>query len=363
MSQVEFYAPSYKIVVNGKNLQHGANVDVLSLTVTDTNDRADSFSFTVRDRHPDDIRLFAGGDKLAWMDSNVFDVGNEVEIHMGYMDDLHLMLRGKIKGVAPSFPASGQPTLQVRGFSPHHDLQHRRRRKPFKDATDSDIAKEIAKDMGLKAQVDNTKTRHALYSPEGDSYTQILRERAQRIDYEVVVKDGTLYFQKPGYRANPSPGLTFEWGQNLISFSPSLSTQGLVTGVRVRASQTAQGRGKEALVGEARAGDERVKLGKETGSQVAQRVYGDNWILIDDHNIDSQEEAKEIARSQLEARSLGFIGGSCSAIGDPRIRARIVIELKGLGKRFSGTYYVTSATHTIDSSGYRTTFEVRRNAQ
>ncbi len=70
-----------------------------------------------------------------------------------------------------------------------------------------------------------------------------------------------------------------------------------------------------------------------------------------------------MALAQLEARSLGFITGRGSVIGNPELRARMVIELKGLGKRFSGKYYVTSATHTIDAGGYRTDFEVKRNAQ
>jgi phage protein D len=366
MSQVDCYAPSYKIVVNGKELQHGANVDVLSLKVTDTNDRADTFSFTVRERHPDHKRLFAGGEKLAWMDSKVFKVGNEVEIHMGYVDDLHLMLRGKIKAVAPNFPASGQPTVQVQGFSPYHDLQQRRRREPYENATDSDIAKEIAKDMGLKAQVDDTKTKHALYSPKGASYEKILRERAKRIGYEVVAKDGTLYFQKPGYRSNPNPVLTFEWGLNLISFSPRLSTHNTVAGVRTRGSQTTQGGVKKPFVGEAKAGDERVKMGKKTGNQIAQDIdkkNKKNWTIIRDHDVGSQDEANEMSLSHLEALALEFISGSASAIGDPQIRARIVVKLKGLGRSFSGNYYVTSATHTIDGSGYRTTFEVKRNAQ
>jgi len=35
------------------------------------------------------------------------------------------------------------------------------------------------------------------------------------------------------------------------------------------------------------------------------------------------------------------------------------IELSGLGERFSGIYYVTDVTHTVDSSGYTTSFTVR----
>jgi phage protein D len=363
MAQVEKYAPSYRISVKGQELQHGANVDVLSVSVTDTINRADTFTFTLRDRHPDPKRLFAGGTELKWMDSDLFDEGNEVEIQMGYVDDLHLMIKGKIKSVSCQFPESGQPTLQVTGYSPLHDLQHQRRRKPFESTTDSDIAQEIASEAGLKAQVDSTGAQHLLFSPKNASLASVLRERAERLGFEVAAKDGKLLFQKPGYHANPSPALTLEWGRNLRSFSPRLSTHNQVTRVRVRGSQTTQGGGKEPVVGEARAGDERVKMGGQTGSQAASNVYGKHEVLIEDHNVESQAEANDMSLGTLERRSMDYITGTGACIGDPQIRARIMIELKGLGKRFSGKYYVTSATHTIDGSGYGTRFEVKRNAR
>ena len=44
----------------------------------------------------------------------------------------------------------------------------------------------------------------------------------------------------------------------------------------------------------------------------------------------------------------------------PDIRAGTVLEIDGLGERFSGRYFVVSTTHTIGDSGYTTQFECRR---
>ena len=38
------------------------------------------------------------------------------------------------------------------------------------------------------------------------------------------------------------------------------------------------------------------------------------------------------------------------------------IALKGLGKQFSKTYYVSKTVHRFDASGYRTRFTVERTA-
>jgi hypothetical protein len=63
---------------------------------------------------------------------------------------------------------------------------------------------------------------------------------------------------------------------------------------------------------------------------------------------------------ELREKLNNRLTGSGTSIGDPRIRAGAVIRLEGLGPDFSNDYRVTSATHTIDGSGYRTSFEVRK---
>lgn len=363
MASTEQYAPSYRIVVAGTELQHGATVDVLSVRVSETFNKADSFTITLRDRHPEKGHIFAGGDQLRWMDSDVFDEGNEVEIHLGYVDNLHFMLRGEITAINPSFPSSGQPNLTVQGYSLYHRLQRHRRREPFESATDDVIAAEVATQVDLTANVDETQVEHSLVSPKGVASASFLLQRAQRIGYELTVKDRDLYFQRPRYIDKPGSDLILEWGRSLISFNPRLSTHNAVSQVTVRGVQTSQAKGKDPLVGTAKAGDERVKMGAETGQQVAQRIFGDQHVLVEDHNITSAQEANDMARAYLETQAMEFITGKGSCIGNPELRSRMVVELKGLGKRFSGNYYVTATTHTINTGGYRTDFDVKRNGR
>lgn len=357
------YAPSYRIMVAGTELHHGVSVDLLSISVTETFNQADSFNFTVRDRHPEAGRLFAGGDTLQWMDSDVFDEGNEVEIHLGYVDNLQLLLRGEITSMAPGFPANGQPTLSIQGYSLYHRLHREHRREPFRPRTYSGIAQEIANAQNLTPQVDETQVEHQLVSPIGKTYAQILKDMADRIGFEVAVKDRTLFFERPRYLNNPSSVETLEWGRSLISFNPRLSTHDAPTEVMVRGPQTSTGRGKEPLVGTARPGDVRVRLGEETGQEISQRRFGENQILVQDHNIASAQEANERAQARLESQAMNFITGRGSCLGNPHLRARSVIELKGLGRKFSGRYYITSTTHSLGGSGYKTDFEVKRNAR
>ena len=266
------------------------------------------------------------------------------------------------------------PNLTVRGFSRYHRLQRQRRSKPFQAKTVSGIAKEIAEIMKLKPEVDPVKFDRAYEAQADETFGAILRRIAEPINYEVVVKytdkgGHTLYFQKPRYLSGASPVMELKWGKDLRSFTPSLSTYDMIVGVEVRASRTSRGEGKGELTVRVSAGNEGRKLGAESGCQIAQRVFKGKWSIdtepwpYPNHAIDNPEEAAEVAQAQLEAKALEFITANGSVIGTPSLTARSVVKLTGLGKRFSGPYYVTSVTHTIDASGYRTDFTVKRNAR
>jgi len=362
MQGIGGYVPDYKIVIGGEDLRHGFNAAVLSLSVTDTNDSADSFTFSMRERHPESGR-FAGGAKLKWFDSGVFEEGKEVTIEIGFRGAKMQKFKGVITSVSLNFPESGLPILTVQGRSLYDRLFNQCETLSFENKTDSDMAQKIAEVRKLKSEVDATSTKYPLVSSGNSTYAAFLQERATRIGYEVVVKQDTLYFKKPGYLSGQGPQLTLEWGLDLRSFTPTLSTYRKVTDVKVRPSQTSAGRGKDPLEGTAAPGDERGKLGKETASEIANRINGKNEQVVDDHLAITQEEATELAVARLEASSIDFITGKGSCNGNPALSARSVIAIKGVGTVFSGNYYVTSVTHSIDGSGYRTSFEVKRNGR
>ena len=61
--------------------------------------------------------------------------------------------------------------------------------------------------------------------------------------------------------------------------------------------------------------------------------------------------------------ALAYISGEGLCIGRTDLRAGKVIKIEGLGRRFSGLYYVTATRHTYTpAAGYRTAITVKRNA-
>jgi hypothetical protein len=64
--------------------------------------------------------------------------------------------------------------------------------------------------------------------------------------------------------------------------------------------------------------------------------------------------------SELLPRLNNRITASANTIGNTKIKASKVINIDGIPGQFGGKYRVTTATHTIDSSGYRTQFDMRK---
>ena len=134
--------------------------------------------------------------------------------------------------------------------------------------------------------------------------------------------------------------------------------------VTVQGSQAAHaGDPSQLVTGKASASQVRGKMGDITGTELAERSFGPNPKLLNDHDVRNNQQAQDIARARQEANALGYITGGGSCIGNPRLVARLLVLVKGVGKRLSGNYYVTQTIHTIDANGYRTTFSVQRNAR
>jgi phage protein D len=357
-----YYAPDFLIKINGATFRLGANIDILSVSVTESMNSSDTFQLSVRDRHPT-LERFPNGEELKWMDSDQFEEGSEVEIEMGYVQNRALKFVGKITAVSISFPESGVPTLSIQGQSLYTQLQRERTSRPFASKRDGDIVREIAAKFKLTPQVEDTNTEHETVSYVGKTYAAILQERADRLNYEVGVKERTLFFQKPRYLVSTSASLTLAWGERLLSFSPRLSTANMPTGAVQRSPTTARGGNKaQPIVSEVKAADLSPRLGRRSGPQIVKEKFGDNILLLDDHRVESPEEGKAVVQAKLQSKALGFVEGDGATIGEPTLVSRTVIELKGLGQKFSGKYYVASTTHTIDSNGYRTTFKAKRDA-
>jgi phage protein D len=121
---------------------------------------------------------------------------------------------------------------------------------------------------------------------------------------------------------------------------------------------------KQPVVGSAGVGDEASLMkGSASGGATAQRAFAHGGSIVVDRPLRSQEDADQLAREGFRAMGMGYIRAEGLCIGEPLVRAGIVVRVEGLGQRFTGNYYIGSAEHRLESStGYRTRFTATRNA-
>ena len=76
----------------------------------------------------------------------------------------------------------------------------------------------------------------------------------------------------------------------------------------------------------------------------------------------SQAQATREANARFTRAESATLVLSVQVVGDPTLRARSILELRGVPSRLAGKYRVHEAKHVINGSGYETTLKLRRDA-
>lgn len=300
-----------------------------------------------------------------WTDDERLVLGAAVEISMGYGDHRETLIVGEITALEPTFSISGAPTLTVRGYDKRHRLNAAPGTYTYTSNTDSEIAEQVCArvNVPIKATRSDVKHEHVFQADHTD--LEFLRHRAKHIDYEVAVAyqlpgidDGTLLF-RPNASGDKS-AVRLSLSDDLLEFRPRLALVPM-TAVQVLAWDVKQ---KLPIKASAKAGDEVSTMdGLKSAAQLASAVFGTLVERVVRAPVYSQAEADRLAFSRYNAAALDLIHGDGRIRGRTDVRAGAVIALADLGKRFSGEYYVTSATHSYSRhEGYITDFQVKRNA-
>jgi phage protein D len=381
----DFYVPGFVVLVQGEKKFKEMN-DVMSISYTDSLANIDSFEMTVNNWDPDGRTSGAGakaGD-FKYSDSDTFNPWKDVEVWMGYYcngrQDMRRMLTGEITTLTPNFPQAGSPTLTVRGLNLLHRFRTKQQTRPFFQKRDTEIAQTLVNEIAaeirkkstqLKLELDPADVRRNLAPHREEVMPYLLMnnqfpisflvERARDLAYELTMTEaaeGTDRKVTLGF--HPSSDVKrktyiLEWGKSLISFQPALQVANQVAELTVRGwnPQTK----KPIKVTVKRSEVKGIVSPSELGVQ--EPDLAKKLEIVVDRPLQSEAEARMLATNQLRQIGEVLVEAKGKTVGLPDLRAGVKIEIKGLGKRFTGTYLVTGTTHSIGDSGYTTDFNAR----
>jgi phage protein D len=362
----DFYVPYFEVWLDLQRLPRDAVHDIIEVTYKDSLDTIDSFDITINnwDSHK---RTFK------YLDIPMFDPGKTVMLWMGYYgkQNLRLMTVGTIKSWRPVFPSDGKPTLTISGLNMLDRLRTKQESHYYVKKTDSAIAKEVAKRLKVEIETSGSDEEEYDYILQ-DNIPDIifLMQRARRVGYDLFVKEskesGTtsqpgarpsvLYFGPTGRVRDTTYEL--KYGISLTEFQPNLDTSNQVSKVTVRGWDA---KNKKPITHTATRAQIPIRGVGEAGRQKdLERSFADREEVISDRPVNSQQEARTLATETLNRNAKGMLTGTGRIVGLPDLRAGCVLQIEGFGTRFSGRYFVTGTTHTINDGGYTTQFECRR---
>ena len=379
MPRLPLYAPGFIVVVDGEPLPTAMRASITSLRYQDGLEGADR------------VELTLANPGLQWLDHPLLQLDLGFELQIGYApDQFERVFVGEITGVTPAFPSGGIPTITVVA----HDFLQRLTigskdrafalslpcigKFPLPDPLIAELvgftnllvptvdligAALSFLTLLITYAIDPLEAKKSIRIQQGQSDFEFLSAMAKENGWEMFI-DHTKNPQ--GYRLRflfmtPEPPSTaLRYGQSLTEFTPRLTSVGQVAGVVARIWVAAI---KTEFV---------IVL-----SWDYDRAAFDLQIFPGLGDLDAllgSDKAKGVLRidavgpatvpkkllGELLPRLNNRLTGSGSTIGNPAIKAGQVIQLDGLGEQFGGLYRITSVTHTIDGSGYRTSFEVRK---
>jgi phage protein D len=277
-------------------------------------------------------------------------IGTEIEIELG--DPLERVGLGEITALELD-QQRGTARVIVQAFDRAHRLHRGRHVRTFQQMTDADVVQKIASDAGLQADAEGS-SQHEYLIQDNLSDFAFLAERALLTGMELTVDDQTIKFKKPG--GVPASPIALDWESGLVRFSARVTSADQVGDVEVRGWDPDQ---KQAITSTVSNSQAAPSIGLDAG-QVRSSAFGSATTLVTDRPVKDTGEAQALAQAALDHATGAIVLADGVVRGDSRIKAGAQVKIDGVGTRLTGTYTVTSSTHTLTPShGYETTFTVR----
>jgi phage protein D len=358
------YTTGFVVKIDGTELKPEAVEKIKEWRVDDHLKLADTFSIKIFEPSPDRMTLID--------DEALFAVGNTVEIAVsgvpvegeqgGGAAAMETLIKGIITSIEPEFSAEAGAIMTVRGYDRSHTMNQEKKATTFQNMTVGDIVKKVVSSSGLAADV----SAHAggaldFVQQNNESDWEFLGRMAQRVGARVVVNDKKLEFKPAG---DSAPGPTLEWGKTLLSFRPR------VTGVQQASEVLVRGwdpKAKKAIEATARPSAQMLTslpglAAEGVRSKIVDAMKGGRHTIAD-RPVGNASEAQALADSAMAKIANSYVEAEGVCLGDPKVKAGGKVEIKGVGKRFSGKYLLSATRHVYRANGYRTHFTISGEAE
>jgi uncharacterized protein involved in type VI secretion and phage assembly len=336
-------APLFKIEIDGQPIKQTEMNAVRDIKITDWLRLPDVCTVAVGYEHKTE------GNPYEDLDNTPFVIGKSLVVKMGSVEETttQQLFKGEIVTVEPDFTAGGV-SMVVRAYDRSHRMMRARKQRTFLNQTISDIVKTVGNESGISISTQSSGAPLDFVLQHNETDWEFVWRLAKRIGFELTVDDTRGSFKKPA----PTEEVELNYPDDLHSFRPRITAVQQVEKVNVRGFDL---KNKKAVIKTASRAEQMTEAGIQRSTVM--KAFPKTSLEIAGQSFADQAEAMSIAQSMLDQLANAYLAAEGACLGDPRIKAGAKLKITGVGNKFSGTYRVAKAVHSISGgSGYTTTF-------
>lgn len=349
------YEPIRIVEIDGVNLPEDISDNVESFTYEDHEDKMDELTLVVYD------------EKLAYCDHPMLQEGREVRARWGYIGRLSEVRTCTIKEIDYDFTEDGTAMIHLTAYDKGHKLTGRSSRKCWSNAKVETVVNDIAEKHNLTPVVDipNDFDRE-FFSQGGENDFVFLKKLAAEMGCKMWVQNEELHFQRNEASGDASH-----------VFHYRVDATGTLKSVSIKSNaEKGKGTGRETEVAgidpikkkpfqetaTAKEDDVTINLGDgRERNETPHRKLHDETGLSKATPSHTPTEAKQEAKGRVKSEGMGTVEANAVIIGTPDLKAKQIIRIEGISKKFSGLWRVKSVRHMITSGGYECELEIARS--
>jgi len=284
-------------------------------------------------------------------DTDDFKPGSEIKINAGYKDQEETIFEGIVVKHNLKISGDNYSRLHIECRDKAVAMTIGRKNANYVDVKDSDVFTRLVGNYSdLTVSADATTTEHKELVQYYCTDWDFLISRAEVNAALVIVDDGSVSIAAPN--VSDEAVLAVTYGQELMEFHAEIDARNQYSQVKGASWDPSTLAVVEQVAGTETLNDQ----GNLTSADLSDVVGLEEFKLQTPISMESTA-LKDWAKSQQVKSGLARITGKMKFQGSAKARAGTLIELSGVGERFSGNVFVSAVNHVIADGNWLTEVE------
>lgn len=327
-------------------------------------DRLIGFTYEDCEKKADKVTLQLRNFDLHFFDRQELMGGAVLDVSWGYPGNMSPSRRVVVKKL------KGFTTLNIECHCKSSQMNRQSKTRRWEDVTRSDVVRDVAKENGYDGQfvdVEDTGEVYDVINQTAETDARLLRRLAAREGFEFFVDLGGLHWHQRRQSTSPTHVLTWyadpgrgdvldvNVESNLVKRVGRATVRGRdpLRKTTISSSATSESTSRSTL------GQTVEVVDPETGKTSLE--VRNATASVHPTSASSAGRAKRQSAARYRRAERATIKLSMRTVGDPTLRAKSIIEARGISALLSGKYYVKDAKHVISTSGYTCDLKLTRD--